>query len=700
MLSFIVGAFTSLFCGYLGMKIAVYSNLRTCHQSWIELNLGFETALQAGAVLGLAVVSFCLLSLLSLLFLFRLHALFGSEPSAQAQLFEALAGYGLGGSSIALFARVGGGIYTKAADIGADLSGKNEYGMAEDDPRNPACIADNVGDNVGDIAGMGADLFGSLAEATCASLVLASAALSGLSSSSSSSDSSSSSGVGVEGGVETLSEHFSGLMFPVIVSSSGLLSSFLTFCLVRRFFPVKALEDVERSLKATLFASTLLQTPLVAAAAFCFLPREFALASSTNSSISSSSSSSILSAASLLTTSHWKAMVCVLLGLWGGLGIGLTTEYNTSHSYRPVREIAVSQRLSAATGIIYGLALGYGSTLVPIASLAAAVCCAQALAGVFGVSLAALGMLSTLPVGLAIDAFGPISDNAGGIAQMAALGPEVRNRTDALDAAGNTTAAVGKGYAIGSAALVSLALFCAYTVRASIESVNVLEPWTFMGLLLGAMFPYVFSAMTMKSVGRAANEMVTECMQQFPQILEGSLEPEYRKCIEISTRASLREMLAPAALVIFSPLALGILFGKNCLAGLLAGLLVSGIQLALSMANSGGAWDNAKKYIEAGGLGAENGKGSAAHKNAVTGDTVGDPLKDTSGPSLNILIKLSAIISLIFGSLIASHFSNERGGPQAAAAATVAAAASSSNSVSSSSRSCSNSSNSRNSRLR
>lgn len=669
MLSFLLGAATSLLCGYLSMKIAVFSNVKTCHQTWLDLGLGFNTALKAGGVMGFAVVSFTLLSLLSLILFFRLESLFGTDPQSQPRLFETLAGYGLGGSSIALFARVGGGIYTKAADIGADLSGKNAYGFAEDDPRNPACIADNVGDNVGDVAGMGADLFGSLAEATCASLVLASAPpVSYILNSSSSGNAVSVDGGVVAGaaaagagagagatGAEELSQHFSSLMFPLIVSSSGILGGWLTLWLVRRFYPVRGFDDVEKTLKAVLFIGTSLQTPLVAGAAFLFLPAEFTL--------QNKGSAAAAAAGEVLIAQQWKAMLCVLLGLWVGLCIGLTTEYYTSHSYKPVREIAASQRLSAATGIIYGLALGYLSACLPVLSLAACVCAAQALCGVYGVSLAALGMLSILPLCLMIDAFGPISDNAGGIAQMAALDAEVRTKTDALDAAGNTTAAVGKGYAIGSAALVSLALFCAYTVRADISAVDLLEPWSFMGLLLGAMLPYLFSALTMKSVGRAANEMVAECMQQFPQILEGSLEPQYKRCVAISTKASLKEMLKPGALVICSPILVGVTFGKNCTAGLLAGILVSGIQLALSMANSGGAWDNSKKYIESGALGTEEGKGSATHKNAVTGDTVGDPLKDTSGPSLNILIKLSAIISLIFGSLIANHFSNADGGP-------------------------------------
>merc|ERR1719198_2069532 len=350
--------------------------------------------------------------------------------------------------------------------------------------------------------------------------------------------------------------------------------------------------------------------------------------------------------------------IAVWLGLWSGLVIGYTTEYYTSHSYAPVRNIAKTQATSAATGIIYGLAVGYLSVIVPIFCMAATILVGHTMLGMYGVALGALGMLSTLTMGLTIDAYGPISDNAGGIAEMSGLSHEVRKITDALDAAGNTTAAIGKGFAIGSAALVSLALFGAFTVRAKVEVVNVLNPWTFTGLLLGAMEPYAFSAMTMRSVGDAATDMVEECRAQFKAITgPEQAAPDYDRCIRISTEASLREMIAPGLLVILSPLLLGISLGKNAVAGLLSGALVSGVQMAISMSNTGGAWDNAKKYIEASGA-----KGSEQHKNAVTGDTVGDPLKDTSGPALNIVMKLSAITSLVFGTVIA-RWSNDDGGP-------------------------------------
>merc|ERR550525_124822 len=361
---------------------------------------------------------------------------------------------------------------------------------------------------------------------------------------------------------------------------------------------------------------------------------------------------------------HWTyCAISIMLGLWSGLIIGYVTEYYTSHSYQPVREIAETQKQSAATGIIYGLALGYLSCIVPVLCLGITILVAHTIAGMFGVALGALGMLGTMTMALTIDAYGPISDNAGGIAEMSGLPETVRGLTDCLDAAGNTTAAIGKGFAIGSAALVSLALFGAFTVRAQVTSVDILNPWVFTGLLFGAMMPYAFAAWTMKSVGKAANDMVKECLQQFPKIMKENMTPDYAKCIKISTDASLREMIAPGALVIFSPLVAGLGFGKNACAGLLSGALVSSVQLAISMSNTGGAWDNSKKYISAGGLGKEYCKGSEAHKNSVTGDTVGDPLKDTSGPALNIVMKLTAILSLVFGTAIA-HYSNDEGGPK------------------------------------
>lgn len=633
--AFIIGAVTSIISGYIGMSAAVMCNVRTAHACWVDgFASGLEVALRGGSIMGFGLCSLGVLVLWALIMVFRCSPFYGAEsPEAALALCEALAGFGLGGSSIALFGRVGGGIYTKAADVGADLSGKNEYGMEEDDPRNPACIADNVGDNVGDIAGMGADLFGSFAESTVAALVIAA---------------SKSNGVHTTTG---LSMNFSGLYFPLLISASGIAVGLVTMIIILAVTHKMATElaGIERVLKAVLIVSTFLQTPVVIAIGLYALPANFALPSG--------------------DATAWGAIYSVLIGLWSGLLIGLVTEYYTSHSYTPVREIAESQVTSAATGIIYGLALGYLSCIVPVIALAVIVVVSFTFCGMYGIALAALGMLSTLTLGLTIDAYGPISDNAGGIAEMSGLPPQVREFTDALDAAGNTTAAIGKGFAIGSAGLVSLALFGAFKERAQIPHVDVASPWTFAGLLIGALLPYAFSALTMKSVGEAAKDMVEECMRQFPGIINDGNEPDYETCIQISTQASLKEMILPGMLVILSPLVMGIAFGKNCTAGLLAGALVSGVQLAISMSNTGGAWDNSKKFIKSGGLmetlGIEKDSKQwhEAHRNSVTGDTVGDPLKDTSGPSLNILVKLSAITSLVFASVIA-QFSAADGGPQ------------------------------------
>jgi len=624
MISFIVGSMTSGICGYVGMKTAVFCNIRTTYCCWQHgPRSGFDVAIRGGSVMGFCLVSLGVMNFYILQIIYTDSGVLGRGAKA----WEALAGFGLGGSVVALFARVGGGIYTKAADVGADLSGKNSFGMEEDDPRNPACIADNVGDNVGDIAGMGADLFGSFAESTCASLVVV-----GAMDNTPRSD-----------GLKGLAGDWAAMTFPLQISSTGIIAGLLSLLMVRWLVPVNKDYHIERTLKVILLVTTILETPLVILAGYMTLPMKF------------------LVSPALPEVEWWMACMPVLVGLWSGLIIGVVTEYHTSHSYRPVRDIAESQKISAATGIIFGLALGYMSCVVPTIFLAITIVTSYKFCGMYGISLAALGMLSTLTVGLAIDGFGPISDNAGGLAEMARLPSEVRVMTDALDAAGNTTAAIGKGFAIGSAALVSLALFGAYCESASVLLVDLLNPWCFAGLLVGAMLPFAFSAMTMRSVGQAANEIVEECFEQFPRILSGEQEPDYQKCIAISTVASLREMMVPGFMVVLTPVLMGVNFGKNCTAGLLAGALASGIMMATSMSNSGGAWDNAKKYIRAGGLGAEHAKGEA-HRSSVTGDTVGDPMKDTSGPSLNILIKLSAITSLIFAPII-MKMSNGQGGP-------------------------------------
>lgn len=430
------------------------------------------------------------------------------------------------------------------------------------------------------------------------------------------------------------------------LSPIGILVGLTTLEVYAKVYPVvdSDPQTVETALKGILNISTALMTPVVLVLSLLCLPSSFTMTEGG------------------ATVHWWYCCLSIMLGLWSGLLIGYVTEYYTSHSYVPVREISETQKQSAATGIIYGLALGYLSCIIPVLALGITILIAHSLSGMFGIALSALGMLGTMTMALTIDAYGPISDNAGGIAEMSGLPEHVREKTDCLDAAGNTTAAIGKGFAIGSAALVSLALFGAFTVRAEIQDVDILDPWVFTGLLFGAMMPYAFAAWTMKSVGEAANDMVKECLKQFPGIMAGTQKPDYHGCIKISTDASLREMLRPGALVIASPLVAGLLFGKNACAGLLSGALVSSVQLAISMSNSGGAWDNSKKYISAGGLGPSFVKGSEAHKNSVTGDTVGDPLKDTSGPALNIVMKLTAIISLVFGTAILKH-SNAHGGP-------------------------------------
>ena len=641
-ISFVAGGLTSIVSGLIGMKVAVFANARTTVMAagpnpWTD---AFNTAFRAGSVMGFSLCGLSMLVLYVLAHLFAVHfkdwdtilvddadCSDGCAHKDALHLMEALAGYGLGGSSIALFGRVGGGIYTKAADVGADLAGKVVAGIPEDDPRNPATIADNVGDNVGDVAGMGSDLFGSFAEATCAALVVASQS------------------------AELI--HYggwAGLMFPVAISGGGILVCMICSFLATHIQPVKKESDIEKVLKVQLGATTIMLTGVVYILAYLFLPSKFALKAVSGT---------------VLTFTPTKAWGCTVAGLWSGCMIGFITEYYTSHSYKPVREVAASCETGAATNIIYGLALGYKSTILPVTLLSIVIYLSFYLGDMYGVALAALGMLSNLATCLAIDVYGPICDNAGGIAEMAELPETVREKTDALDAAGNTTAAIGKGFAIGSACLVGLALFGAFVTRAHLElaSVSLVSPLIFASLVFGAMIPYWFSAMTMKSVGQAANEMVREVARQFreiPGLLEGTPghgPPDHARCIAISTDASLREMVAPAVLVMSTPLLFGIFFGVDAVAGLLAGAISSSIQMAISASNTGGAWDNAKKYVEKGALiidGVVQRKGSEIHKAAVVGDTVGDPLKDTSGPALNIVMKLMAILALVFADFFIS----------------------------------------------
>ncbi|KAK6126916.1 hypothetical protein DH2020_039346 [Rehmannia glutinosa] len=619
------------------MKIATYANARTTLEARKGVGKAFIIAFRSGAVMGFLLAANGLLVLYITINLFKLY--YGDDWEG---LFEAITGYGLGGSSMALFGRVGGGIYTKAADVGADLVGKVERNIPEDDPRNPAVIADNVGDNVGDIAGMGSDLFGSYAESSCAALVVASISSFGI------------------------NHELTAMLYPLLISSVGILVCLLTTLFATDFFEVKAVNEIEPALKKQLIISTILMTVGIAIVSWIALPSSF----------------TIFNFGVQKEVKSWQLFLCVAVGLWAGLIIGFVTEYYTSNAYgyhsghnyllynnicmnvndfkshlivfSPVQDVADSCRTGAATNVIFGLALGYKSVIIPIFAIAISIFVSFSFAAMYGIAVAALGMLSTIATGLAIDAYGPISDNAGGIAEMAGMSHTIRERTDALDAAGNTTAAIGKGFAIGSAALVSLALFGAFVSRADITTVDVLTPKVFIGLIVGAMLPYWFSAMTMKSVGSAALKMVEEVRRQFntiPGLMEGTAKPDYATCVKISTDASIKEMIPPGALVMLTPLIVGVFFGVETLSGVLAGSLVSGVQIAISASNTGGAWDNAKKYIEAGAsehartLGP---KGSDAHKAAVIGDTVGDPLKDTSGPSLNILIKLMAVESLVF----------------------------------------------------
>ncbi len=599
--SFLIGAIISVLSGFVGMKIATLGNVRTAAAARISLKRSFSIAFHSGAVMGFGLTGMAVIGLL-LVYLGLNVALPGVE---QHYIMEMLSGFGLGGSAVALFGRVGGGIYTKAADVGADLVGKVEAGIPEDDPRNPAVIADNVGDNVGDIAGMGADLFGSVAESTCAAMVIGAVAFAA---------------------TADESARTAALLFPLLASAVGIVAS-----LISLFFARPTTEDqVEGALKLVLITSTLMMLAMLYPITMNIIPDDFTLV-----------------VGGAIYHNH-GVFISLAAGLIAGLAIGLITEYYTSHRYKPVREVADASQSGAATNIIYGLSLGYNSSVLPMIIIAITVVVGFTFAGMYGIAMAAIGMLGTIAIGLTIDAYGPVSDNAGGIAEMAGMGKDIRKRTDALDAAGNTTAAIGKGFAIGSAALTSLALTAAFLTRAKFLTINMLEPIVMAGLFVGAALPFAFSAMTMRSVGKAAFDMIKEVRRQFreiPGLLEGKARPDYKTCVDISTRASLREMIAPGLLVILTPLVIGFLFGVQMLAGVLIGALISGVMLAISMANSGGAWDNAKKYIETGQLG---GKGSETHKAAVVGDTVGDPFKDTSGPSLNILIKLMAIISLVF----------------------------------------------------
>lgn len=602
-IAFIFGGAISIASGYIGMIVATQGNARTTVSAKKDISNAFDVALNSGAVMGFALVG---LATLGLVIIYVVMTAILPADLPNYVLMEIIAGFGLGGSSIALFARVGGGIFTKAADVGADLVGKVEQGIPEDDPRNPAVIADNVGDNVGDVAGMGADLFGSCAESTCAAMVISAIAFAG---------------------------DPNALLYPILISAVGIPVSLITKLLVG----VKTEEDVAPALMKLLIISSAIMAVVMFFFTTMLIPESFELNGEQYSALG--------------------VYGCFLAGLIAGLAVGLLTGYYTSENYDPVKEVAKSCETGVATNIIYGLALGYKSSVLPYLCIAASIFISWELAGMYGVAIASLGMLGTLVIALTIDAYGPVADNAGGIAEMVGLEKEVRRRTDILDSAGNTTAAIGKGFAIGAAILTSLALFAAFITSASnlmaesggeALSMDLLDPIVYVSLFIGAVLPFLFTAMTMKSVGKAAFDMIEEVRRQFktiPGIMEGTGQPDYAECVAISTKAALREMIAPGVLIMGTPLIAGFLFGVEAVGGILAGSLVAGGVLAISSSNSGGAWDNAKKYIEAGNMG---GKGSEEHKAAVVGDTVGDPLKDTSGPSLNILIKLSAILSLVF----------------------------------------------------
>jgi K(+)-stimulated pyrophosphate-energized sodium pump len=608
--SFVAGAFCSALSGYIGMRVATASNAKTAEGARQSLNKGLRIAFTAGSVMGLTVVG---LGLLGISIVFALF--YGVLDVSWEHLTLILFSFGFGASSIALFARVGGGIYTKSADVGADLVGKVEAGIPEDDPRNPASIADNVGDNVGDVAGMGADLFESYVDSIIAAIALSIIFV----------KFAYDRDVGI--GNELLDTY---VVIPIIIAGGGIIASLIgTF-----FVSTKEEKPDQHVLLAALRRGVFIAAALVVIISLVIV---YMLTDMEGG----------------LDGANAKIIYSMITGLVVGLLIGTMTEYYTSDTYGPTKEVAMASKTGPATIIITGMSVAMMSTFFPVLFVAIGIVVANWLSGLYGIAIAAVGMLSTLGITLSTDAYGPIADNAGGIAEGARMDPEVRDRTDALDSLGNTTAATGKGFAIGSAALTALALVATYNETAGIEGgiINLAEAKVIAGLFIGAMLPFLFSSLTMGAVGRAAFSIVEEVRRQFREIkglLEGEAEPDPKRVVDIATSQALKEMVLPGVIVIVAPIAIGLMMGKEALGGMLAGSLASGFLLAVMMANAGGAWDNAKKWIEKGNLG---GKGSDEHKAAVVGDTVGDPFKDTSGPSLNILIKLMSIVALVFAPL-------------------------------------------------